>query len=689
MSVTPTTSELVDHRTFCRFCVALCGLVVTTDGERVVRVRGDDEHPLSRGYTCAKGRALGAAHHDPRRLDRPLIRRDGALVEVSWAELLDDLTPRVIDVIAEGGPDAVGSYVATASAFDANGRRIGERLFRAIGSRSKYSTTTIDTPCKPLVSELMTGYPGLIPTLDHDHAGLVVLIGVNPVVSHGHFNGFPDPVTRLRRLAARGELWVVDPRRTETAKLATTHVAPKPGTDYAIVAHAIRELLRDGAAQPHLAARASGLDELRTAVEPFDRDRTSQRCGVDPEVLDRLVAAIRTHGRVAVQTGTGATMAEAANVTEWLVWALHVVTDSWERPGGMWFNPGFLRQLDTRSVRRPAGAAAPGPRSRPDLPARWGEYPCAAFADEVEAGNLRALFVLGGNPVTSLPNSARVRAALGALDVLVVSDVVHTETTELATHVLPCLGQLERPDVPHFIDQYQTMVASQYTAPVVAPVAERKPMWWPLAHLARRLGHDILDGRDPDAVTDEELVDELACRSRSGTAALRGHPTALVSERVAEPWVERTVLADDRWQLAPAELVSQLEQLEQLEREATATSLVLTPRRQLRHLNSQLRDVAAPGGRSDRPEVLINPDDAAAVGVADGAPIAVRSARGVIRAQARVDPDIRAGVVSVPHGFAAPNVSDLTDDVALLDPLTGMVRQSGLPVTVSPDEPRR
>lgn len=688
MTATPPTSGTVDHRTFCRFCIALCGLVVTTDGERVVRVRGDADHPLSHGYTCPKGRAIGEAHHHPGRLDRPMVRRGDTLVEVSWDECLDDLAHRVDDIITVGGPDAVGMYVATASAFDANGRRVGERLLRAIGSRSKYSTTTVDTPCKPLVSELMTGYPGLVPTLDHDRAGLVVLVGMNPVVSHGHFNGFPDPVTRLRRLAERGELWVIDPRRTETAQLATTHVAPRPGTDHAIIAHAIRELLRDGAASEHIAEHTSGLEELRTAVEPFDRDRTARRCGIEAESLDRLVAAIRAHGRVAIQTGTGTTMSESANVTEWLVWALQVVTDSWERAGGMWFNPGFLRQLDTRSVRPADGVLPPGPRARPELPARWGEYPCAAFADEVEVGNLRALFVLGGNPVTSMPNSGRVRSALAALDVLAVSDVVRTETTELATHVLPCLGQLERPDVPHFIDQYQTMVASQYTERVVAPVAERRPMWWPLAHLARRLGHDILDGRDPDLVTDDELIDELACRSRSGTAALRAHPTALVSERVAEPWVESNVLPHGRWRLAPPELVAQLDALERSATTAsTTTTLALTPRRQLRHLNSQLRDVAAPGGRTDRPDVLIHPEDAASRGIVDGASIDVRSARGTIRAIARLDPDLRQGTLSVPHGFAATNVSDLTDDRALLDPLTGMARQSGLPVSVTPADP--
>lgn len=683
MTGAPTAPAPVHHRTFCRLCPALCGLVVTTEGDQVVRVRGDDDHPLSHGYTCPKGRALGAAHHDPGRLDRPLLRRAGRLVEVTWAECLDDLAHRVADVLGAGGPDAVGMYVATAAAFDANGGRIGERLLRAVGSRSKYSSTTVDTPCKPLVSELMTGYPGLVPTLDHEGAGLVVLIGVNPVVSHGHFNGFPDPVSRLRRLAERGELWVIDPRRTESARLATAHVAPRPGTDYAIIAHVIRELLRDGAATEHLAARASGLDALRTAVEPFRRDRTARRCDIEAAVLDRLVAAVRAYGRVAIQTGTGTTMSESANVTEWLVWALQVVTDSWERPGGMWFNPGFLRQLDTRSLGRSPCPPAPGPPSRPELPARWGEFPCAAFADEVAAGHLRALFVLGGNPVTSMPNSARVRSALAALDVLAVSDVVHTETTELATHVLPCLGQLERPDVPHFVDQYQTEVASQYTERVVAPGADRRPMWWPLAHLARRLGYDILDGRDPDAVSDEELIDELARRSRRGAETLRAHPTALVSERVAAPWVETRLLAGGRWRLAPAELVAQLAALE---RTATTAPLVLIPRRQLRHLNSQLRDVAASGGRADQPEVLINPDDAAARGVVDGSTVEVRSTGGAIRARARVDPDLRPGAVSVPHGFAAPNVSDLTDDRALLDPLTGMARQSGLPVSVIPTD---
>ena len=675
-AATGEPAERVEHRSFCRICIALCGVVVTTEGDQVVQVRGDTDHPLSRGYTCPKGRSLGAAHHDPDRLDLPLMRRDGELVPVSWDECLDDIAARMAALLAERGADAIGMYLATASAFDANGRRISEKLLKALGSRSRYTSTTVDTPCKPLVSHLMAGHPGLVPSMDQNGADLVVLIGMNPVVSHGHLNSFPDPVVRLREIARRGELWVIDPRRTETSRLATRHLQPRPGTDYVLLAHLIRELLRDGADHAYLADHANGVDRLAEAVEPFVRQRAAELTGVAASDLDDLVDAVRRRGRIAAQTGTGTTMSAAANVTEWLTWAVHVVTGSWERPRGMWFNPGFLKQLDQRSLSATEAVAAPGPPSRPDLTSRLGEYPCAALADEIETGNLRALFVLGGNPVTSLPETERLTAALATLDLLVVSDVVHTSSTSLATHVLPCLGQLERPDLPHNVDQFQLSVASQYTDAVVPPTGERKPMWWPYATLARRLGHDLLDGCHPDEVTDEELLAKLADRSRTSFAELRDAPTGVVAEEAAMGWVERDLLPDGRWQVAPQVLVDQLRLL------PDPAALVLIPRRQLRHLNSQLHAVSARAGRADHAEALVHPDDAAAAGVADGDEITIVSATGELVAVARVNADIRPGAVSIPHGYTDANVSRLTSGSIDVDPLTGMVRQSGIPITI-------
>ena len=665
----------VELRSYCRFCIAQCGILVTTDGDRVVSVKGDPSDPISGGYTCAKGRALGAFHHDPARLDHPLVRRDGVLARVSWDELLDDLHATVARVVDESGADAVAIFQATASAYDTNGRRAGDKLLRGLGSRSRYTSATVDAPAKMLVAELMAGHPGLITALDHDDTSLVLLLGTNPLVSHGHTNAFPNPSVRLRRLVERGELWVVDPRRTETAQLATHHLAARPGTDYALLAFLIRELLRDGADHAYLAEHADGVDRLAAAVERFDQSEAASLTGLEPEQLAELLAAVRRHGRIAGQTGTGTTMSAAANVTEWLMWALHVVTHSFEVPGGMWFQPGFLHRLHERDLHPSDGDVAPGPASRPELAMRWGERACAALADEIEAGNVRVLVVLGGNPVTSLPETPRLVEAFRRLDALVVADVVETDTTALATHVLPCTGQLERPDVPLVVDQFLPVLATRYTPAIVPAGADRKPMWWPLAKLGERLGVDALpDGCDPQTTTDDELLATLVERSGADFDALR-RERVIVEQSSVLGWVEQRLLPGGRWRIAPEQLVGQLGQL------AAVPPLVLVPRRQLRHLNSQLRDPGATAGpRPDLPEVLVHPDDAAAAGVTDGEQVEVRSAVGAIRCILRVDPGIRRGALSVPHGYALPNVGGLTSGRVDIDPLTGMVLQSGLAV---------
>jgi anaerobic selenocysteine-containing dehydrogenase len=247
-----------------------------------------------------------------------------------------------------------------------------------------------------------------------------------------------------------------------------------------------------------------------------------------------------------------------------------------------------------------------------------------------------ALFVVGGNPVTALPDVERIVEAFRSLDVLAVSDVVHTDTTALATHVFPCAGQLERSDLPHFVDQFQPVVATQYAPAVFAPGAERKPMWWPFAKLAERLGVDVLaSGTRADTVTDDELLAVLADRSRASFADLQASPTAIVADTAAFGWVEERLLPEGRWRIAPAPLVAQLAELRE------PAPLVLLPRRQLRHLNSQLRDPVAAGGRADTPEILVHPADAAQAGIVDGDRVAVVSADGSLVGDARVDDTIR------------------------------------------------
>ena len=505
-----------------------------------------------------------------------------------------------------------------------------------------------------------------------------MFLGCNPVVSHGHLNGLPDPIVTLRPLTEGDrELWVIDPRRTETARLATRHVALRPGTDHVLLAHLVREVLGDGADREYLAAHTAPDDIAVVAalVRPFDREVTAARCDVPAAELDDLVAAIRRHGRVSAQTGTGTTMSRTANLTEWLLWVLHIVTGSFDRPGGMWFNPGYLRALDRRPVGASGDVPADGPASRPELKDWLGEFPCAALCDEVEAGNLRVLVVFGGNPLRSFPDVDRTRAAFARLDTLAVLDVVATDTTALATHVLPVTGQLERADLTLGIDQFTATLSTQYTPAVVAPSGERRAAWRVLAELAELLGRSVLpEGLSADTCTDDDLLRPIADRSRGSWAEL-------VDERVAVAapvygWVTGGVLPNGRWRLAPPLLVEQFSALAAAE----PAPLALVPRRQVRHLNSQLTTGIA---RADPPAVLLNAADADRLGVADGDPIVVSSAYGAVHATATVTDELRRGAVSVPHGLGEPNVSHLTSAAADVDPLTGMVLQSGVAVTVT------
>jgi anaerobic selenocysteine-containing dehydrogenase len=659
----------------------MCGVLVTVEDDRAVAVRGDRTHPLSSGYLCSKGRALAEFTNAAERLLHPQLGRADARRTTSWDIALDDLAARIGRIVDESGPDAVGAYLGVASAFDNAGRWAGEALLAALGSRSRYTSTSNDAPSKPIVGELMAGLP-LFPVVDEAHATFTVLIGANPVVSHGHTLGFPDPVRRLRDLAGPGrELWVVDPRRTESAKLATRHLQARPGSDHVLLAYALRSVLADGPVdRAYVADHTAGVDRLAAAVERFTLDVAVEQTGLAAAELESFVAAIRRHGRIAVQTGTGATMAIVANLTEWLARALEIVTGSADREGGNLFNPGFAVGLDLLGpLPTPVSTRAPGPPSRPDLQS-FGEFPVSAALDEMEAGNLRALFVIGGNPVTSFPEATRLTGALTRLDVLAGLDVVESDTTALASHVLPCAGPLERADLP-FIDMLYPAVATQYTVAAVRPTGESRPAWWVLASLAERLGRPILPGDlTADAATDDDVLAIRFESSPRSFEAVREHEGALVLGPPRAGWVTENVLPEGRWDLAPLELVDQLASA------PAPAPFTMVARRQPRHLNSQLRTIAPPGGAHDRPDIVVSRIDAQREALVEGATVAVRSAHGAVVGSAHIDDGIRPGVVSVPHGWSGalgPNVGNLTSATEDVDPLTGMIVQTALAVRIA------
>ena len=674
------------HRTYCRFCVALCGLEVTVDNAEVIAVRGDPQHAGSNGYTCFKGRNLGSWHHHPQRLHKPQIRSATGLQDVSWTDCINDLGTKISEAIAISGPDAVGVYLATASAFDASGRWASERLTKAINSRSKYTSTSIDTPCKPLVSTLMSGFPGLVPMIDEKDVTLSIFVGCNPVVSHGHLNSFSNPIVRLKALATNPrEMWVIDPRETESSRISTRHLAPRSGTDFALFAAVIRYMLKTNqgldAEYIERHTHLSDMQTLAAAVEPWTFELAQEISGCPQSAIQSLAETIIRHRRLAIQTGTGSTMSPSANITEWLIWVLHVLTGSYDQPGGMWFQPGVLRQLQERVAPNHATPSSkPGPKSRPELRIWTDEYPCSAMIDEIESGNLRVLIVFGGNPINSFPDANATHAAFKKLDALAVLDVVSTDTTEIATHIMPTKGQLERADIPFFVDQFNSDMSTQFTDAVVEPTPDMRSMWWITEQIAISCGTSILPTTLSSESSDKDVLAHIAHRSAVDFDQLQ-------SERymtVARPfgWVVNKLLPEGKWRICPEQISDQLINYPT----STATSnpqypFRLISQRQPKHLNSQhMLPLDAPN--MDKPGLLIHSETATNLQLAEGDSVLISSPVGSLQAKIIYQNTLRPECVVFPHGWNTPSVSHLTS-YKKVDPLTGMVIQTSIPVSLT------
>jgi anaerobic selenocysteine-containing dehydrogenase len=677
-------------QTVCRCCSAACAIVVTADEGRIIDVKGDDDNPRTHGYICPKGHALGYFHHRPDRLNFPSVRGR----RTSWNESLDDLANKLRRLIAENGPDSVGVYQGTGAVSDTVGLPLIERLIRKIGSNQFYTAATVDVAPAFRAADMVCGtwylFPVWIP--EDEESRLAIYLGSNPAVSNGYLTMLPDPQRRIRAFRRRGgRLWVIDPKRTQTAALADRHLAIRPGSDAVLLAWLIRELLtggpihgRNAGADQEDYARMTDAGErarLLLAVQPFTLEVAKAQTELDVELLLELLATVRSAGRFALVAGTGITFGKHALLTEWLRWVLLIVTGSLDRRGGMWFNPGWLYPLERQTEwahSPPEGLLGPGPKARPELPSVFGQRPAIAIVDEIEAGNLKALLVCGSNPLTAFPNPARTEAALRSLEVLVSIDVVQTPLTAMASYVFPSVGQMERADVV-------AEVSTSYAPAVVPRVGERRPMWWMLRELGRRLGVDVLEGLDADADSDVQVIRHLAAHGRDSSAALIAAGSAGLTPPRLYGWVRERALPNGRWRLTPPGMIERLGSLtDTIRSKANRDSvprLLLINGRQLSRTNSTA--YVSPDISRELPQVHVSREDAALQGLKDGDRAEVLSDFGKVSAEVHVDGRLRRGVISMSHGWHEANVCELTSAVQGVDPLTTQPQMTALPVSLT------
>ncbi len=666
-------------RTYCRICMVHCGLVAEVAGDRIVSVRGDFDHPLTRGYTCPKGRATGRLHHHEDAITRPLVRRDGELVEVGWDAALDDIAVRLRRIIDTHGPDAVGMYFGSGLGLDSAGYAMEEAFYHALGTPPKFSPLTNDGTAKVMLAGAMGGFYGLNPKTDYDNVEMLLYVGTNPMVSHAHNTGMFNPATWIRAAARRGEVWTIDPVFTETAKFSTRHIAAYPGKDYAILAWVTRELIDGGPFRPK--QPISGLEALRAALDGYDRATAAGIAGVPEQDLEDLLAAIRRKGRVAVETGTGITMSAGCNMTQWFAWLIMILTGSMNEKGGAWFHPGSIFHFGSFDLPVLDSAFTPGSNVRPDVKGIMGDWPCAVLPLEIESGNIRALFNFGGSILRSFPDTNALESALPALELHVNTEIIHNEVTPFCTHVLPTKDAVERAEFTRW-DTLAWNASLQYTPPLVEPMGERRSAWWVISQIMRRADlpvpdHVPEDDRLPGA--DEFMLAKLMEHARCSFEELKAKRYVEFPLEFPAAWVERHFERIGGWRLAPSELLEQWREMRAADEAAAGDpgKLCYSPRRQRNKFNAQLDFLGEPA------DVLLHPETAAAHGIVDGQKVRVRNRSGEIVLSARVDRGVRRGVCSIPHGHFGANVNHLTSTDAI-DPLGGMALYSGVPIEIEP-----
>lgn len=689
---------MTTSRTTCPLCEARCGLLVELDaGGAPIGVRGDTEDPLSRGHLCRKSRALVAQQASRRALARPLRRRGDRWVATDWDDTLEEVGQRLAAIQDQYGRDAVAVYFGNPVAFDYATMLHGKLLIDELGTANRYSAASLDGLPPMVAAQLMYGHHLLLPVPDLDRTAFLLVLGANPVVSNGSMMTAPGLARRLKSLRERGgHLVVVDPRRTATARMADEHVALRPGTDVLLLLALLHVVFADRLARPgRLRALARGWEELEGACEAFVPERVSVATGVRGATIRRLAHALAAaesaacYGRVGVSTQPfGATCA-------WLIGALNVVTGNLDRPGGAMFpQPAVDLVRLALLAREPRGFGAPARAS--GLPSFAGERPVAGLAAEIEApgaGRVRALVSVAGNLAVSAPGATRLARAVEGLELYVSIDRRLTAGNARAHLVMPPAAPLTRDHYGLVTSAMAVRNTAKYTPAVVERGPDERHDWEILDGLraaiaaARGLRRTprSLAGAAVARVGHRRLLDVALRAGPYPRLSLRrlAHEPAGIDLGPLRPRLPAALRTPDRCiDLAPARLLADLWRAERLVARTPRDSdgLALVGRRLEATANSSLHGVLRPSSVT-RATLLVHPVDAAVRGFTDGASVTVRAATGAVTAIVELSDEVRPGVVSLPHGWDAPNYNALTDP-AQVDPASGTAVFSGIEVCV-------
>jgi anaerobic selenocysteine-containing dehydrogenase len=702
------------HLRTCHLCEAMCGVAIETEEGQIKSIKGDEKDPFSHGHICPKAVALQDLQEDPDRLKRPIRRTANGWEEMSWSDAFEYVVENLYRVRQEYGRNAVGTYLGNPNVHNHGAMMATLPFLRALGTQNRFSATSNDQLPHMLANLEMFGHQLLFPIPDIDRTDLFMCMGANPMASNGSLMTVPDFRGRLKALQARGgKLVVIDPRRSETAKLADEFHFIRPGSDALLLMAMVNTLFAENSVKLGRADDwTKDVDLVRLAALPFAPEAVSAHTGLSPEAIRSLARQLAQTPKAALYGRIGTSTQAHGGVATWLIYVLNILTGKLDREGGVMFTQPAIDMVTLGAMSGQKGHFGRRLSRVKGLPEFGGEFPASTMADEILTpgeGQIRAFVTVAGNPLLSSPNGGRLKEAFGQLDFMISVDYYLNETTCHADVILPPTAALERSHYDLIFSMFAVRNVAKYSEALVDPGPDARHDWQILLEIAHRLekkrqggslplqtelGWRALRRAGPDPFLDLLLrtgpygtdlgaagsllqpalnvlndrlprthilrnltrLSPLDARWQDLTkglslATLKANPSGVDLGALRPCLPERLFTKDGLLNLAPRRYLRDLGRLHAKLAEPLSDSLLLIGRRHVRSNNSWMHNSQRLVKGKDRCTLMIHPTDASRCGLVDGASAEVTTEAGQIVLPVDITPDLMPGVVSVPHGW--------------------------------------
>ncbi len=687
------------HYRNCNLCEAICGIEITHEDGNIISIAGDKLDPFSRGHICPKAVALRDIYEDPNRLRTPVKRTADGWQEIGWDEAFDETTKHLSEIQRKFGRDTVAVYQGNPTVHNL-GTMINSRdLLKALGTKNNYSATSVDQLPHHFASWAMLGHPFLIPIPDIDRTEYFLILGANPLASNGSLMTSPDIINRLNAIKQRGgKVVLIDPRRTETTRIANEHFFIKPSSDAFLLLAMVHILFSEGLVDlGRLSDLANGVETLKSVSLDFSPEKAEEMTGIPAAEIVRLTREFAAAGNAVCYGRIGLSTQAFGGLCQWLINAINILTGNFDRAGGAMFTaPAF----DLLQVAKGG-----------DIHDRWqsrvrklsefmGELPVSALAEEILTegeGQIKALVTSCGNPVLSTPNGGQLDRALESLGFIVSIDFYINETTRHADIILPPATNLESSHYDIIFNTFAVRNTAKYSGPLFAKAENARYDWQIFQELTARLTGNLESHKSEPPELKLGLGLQFG-KYQLSLDKLKESPHGIDLGELQPCMPDRLLTANKRIDIAPEILVKDVERLKKSAEIAVdaAFPFNLIGRRHLRDCNSWLHNSETLMKGKDRCTLMMNDGDAKERSLENGKIVRVTSRVGSIDLPLEVTENIARGVVSIPHGYghgrtgiklavatehSGVSINDLTDET-VIDALTGNAAFSGLKVRI-------